>query len=73
MIIFLNVLSLEIAVGAPWGGEDKNGIVYLYYGTKNKNNPLVLKQVKIYFLSFFFSFFFFFLCEIDDCISVLVT
>lgn len=44
-------LILEIAVGAPWGGEDKNGIVYLYYGTKNKNNPLVLKQVNIYFSS----------------------
>jgi len=32
----------DIAVGAPWAGD--KGIVYLYYGTKSKDTPLVLKQ-----------------------------
>lgn len=34
----------DIAIGAPYGGEDGKGIVYLYYGTANKE-PLKLLQV----------------------------
>ena len=27
---------LDIAVGAPWGGKDGNGAVYVYYGQNNE-------------------------------------
>ncbi|XP_057294074.1 integrin alpha-V-like isoform X2 [Hydractinia symbiolongicarpus] len=33
----------DIAVGAPWGGENGKGVVYLYYGSAN-NEPFLLKQ-----------------------------
>ena len=36
---------LDFAVGAPWGGDDGKGAVYLYYGTKLKETPLLRKQV----------------------------
>ena len=37
---------LDIAVGAPWGGKDGNGAVYVYYGQKNEKEPLKLMQVR---------------------------
>jgi len=39
------IKCLDFAVGAPWGGKNRAGVVYLYYGTKNKDFPLSLKQV----------------------------
>lgn len=38
---------LDIAVGAPWGGKDGNGVVYVYYGQrKEQEQPLKLMQVR---------------------------
>jgi hypothetical protein len=34
----------DILVGAPWGGEKGNGVVYVYYGQPSKHEPLLLKQ-----------------------------
>ena len=36
----------DIAIGAPWGGENRKGIVYVYYGQRNTKEPLKLMQVK---------------------------
>nr|AAG25993.1 integrin alpha chain [Podocoryna carnea] len=36
----------DVAVGAPWGGPDGKGAVYLYYGTAG-DEPFLLKQ-KLY-------------------------
>ena len=41
-----NFWFTDIAIGAPWGGENAKGIVYLYYGQKNAKEPLKLMQVK---------------------------
>jgi len=35
----------DIAIGAPWGGEDGKGIVYLYYGQNDNQEPLKLMQI----------------------------
>ena len=37
---------LDIAVGAPWGGKDGNGAVYVYYGQRKEQQPLKLMQVR---------------------------
>ena len=44
---------LDIAVGAPWGGKDGNGAVYVYYGQKKEQQPLKLMQVRPKIISLF--------------------
>lgn len=34
----------DIAVGAPWGGKDGKGVVYIYYGAPSQHQPLIFKQ-----------------------------
>ena len=41
-----NFYFTDIAIGAPWGGENHKGIVYVYYGQRNIKEPLKLMQVK---------------------------
>ena len=41
-----NFFFTDIAIGAPWGGENRKGIVYVYYGQNNAKEPLKLMQVK---------------------------
>ena len=31
-------------IGAPWGGENQRGVVYVYYGQPSIHKPLLLKQ-----------------------------
>lgn len=45
---------LDIAVGAPWGGKDGNGAVYVYYGQENERQPLKLMQVRPKIIIHFF-------------------
>ena len=40
-----NLYFTDIAIGAPWGGENHKGIVYVYYGQRNTKEPLKLMQV----------------------------
>eukprot|EP00111_Clytia_hemisphaerica_P004079 TCONS_00011678-protein len=35
----------DIAVGAPWAGDNNEGVVYLYYGTGKDGQPLAQKQI----------------------------
>ena len=43
---FVNSYFIDIAIGAPWGGKDGKGVVFLYYGNADKEKPLSLKQVR---------------------------
>ena len=53
MLTIVLMSFLDIAVGAPWGGKDGNGAVYVYYGQKNKQQPLKLMQVRPKIISLF--------------------
>lgn len=37
---------IDIAVGAPYGGEDGNGAVFIYHGFRIRSGELIAEELK---------------------------